>query len=100
MNNLEKYVLSFCQMENSEEFKKAERLVKEKNKIFEIIKTEFKKMKKTEMTVSDDDKEYTLSFSISKYERIDTSKIPFEDRINYLSQTEIWKKVLKVEDKK
>ncbi|KAI9092887.1 hypothetical protein DFS34DRAFT_652842 [Phlyctochytrium arcticum] len=96
MDRLEKRVLDFIKLDQSEEFKAADRVVKKHATALEYIKSEFKKQGKTEMSVVEHDDSFELCFMIRTQMRVDVKALPMDIRDTYLTTTEVWMRNVRV----
>ncbi|KAI9088769.1 hypothetical protein DFS34DRAFT_654819 [Phlyctochytrium arcticum] len=99
MERLEERVLEFINLNESEEFKKADRIVKKHASALEYIKREFKRLELRELSAEDGDETKTLSFIIRTCMRVDLTALPMDIREMYLKESEVWWKNIQVKKK-
>ena len=91
---LKDLVYEYCKMEQSSEYKKADRLVKDMNGQLESIKTEFKRLNITEMEVETEEGKCKIEFKIGKMERVNTKALPLDIKEKYKAIIDVWKKLV------
>jgi hypothetical protein len=91
---LKDLVYEYCKITSSEEYEKADRLVKDMNGQLESIKTEFKRLNITEMEVKKEEGECKIKFNIGKMERINTKALPLDIKEKYKAISDVWKKLV------
>ncbi|KAI9104894.1 hypothetical protein DFS34DRAFT_691111 [Phlyctochytrium arcticum] len=96
MEQLESRVLDYINLVESEEFKKADRLVKIHAAALDYIKSEFKKQGKPSITVKDGKESKKLAFTVRTQLRVDVKALPMEIREEYMTDMEVWIKNVEV----
>jgi hypothetical protein len=98
MGLLETLAERFIDMETSEEYKKADRLVKDQGKRLETVKKLLKEQNRLSVKIRRGRKIKTLKFDIRKMRKVDTLAMPEEIRQEYMTEIDAWWKQVDVLD--
>jgi hypothetical protein len=91
---LKKYVET-----DNEEFRRAKRLVADRQKIQEEIKKTMKALGITEHRLENEQMEAHISYNITQYECVDVDVLPDDIKVPYLKKVDIWRETLNVAKK-
>ncbi|KAI9091431.1 hypothetical protein DFS34DRAFT_597108 [Phlyctochytrium arcticum] len=98
MDQLEKRVLDFINLDISDEFKAADRVVKKHIAALEYIKQEMKKKGIHKLSVNDGNQKKTLDFNIRKMNRVDVKSLPMDIREEHMKETDVWMRNVSIEE--
>ncbi|KAI9101779.1 hypothetical protein DFS34DRAFT_591611 [Phlyctochytrium arcticum] len=90
MDYLEKKMEHLIDLDQSEEFKKATKLIKEHTDLLATIKKTMKSKNITTWQVKSGTQVKKLKFKIQTCRRVDTSSMSEEVRDQYMVETEVW----------
>lgn len=88
--SLQELAKKYIELDSSEEYKRAQRLVDEKDKIKELIRSTMKKENISKTTVIINNKTIELGFNIRYMSKIDKNLIPPDLRTKCYTQHETW----------
>ncbi|KAI9087783.1 hypothetical protein DFS34DRAFT_689212 [Phlyctochytrium arcticum] len=98
MDVLEKRVIDLINLDQSDEFKAADRVVKKHAAALEYIKREMKKLGITKVSIKDGNQKKTLDFLIRKMNRVDVQSLPMDIREAHMKETEVWMRNVYIEE--
>ena len=78
------------ELELSDDFKKADQLIKHHGKVLESLKRSLKKANKTRVSFKRDGKKCTVLFNLRRQKRIDSSLMTMEEQNKFSSDSEVW----------
>lgn len=90
MNHLEVKAEEFIDLDNSEEFQRADALVKKHAKMLNTLKERMKRDGIQKIQLRRGNRLKRLAFSIRKMNRIDTVALPDEIKDAYMKESETW----------
>ena len=91
---LKELVFEYCKITSSEEYKKADRMVKDMAGQLEFIKGEFKRLNIKEMEVETEEGKSKIEFYIGEQQRVNVKALPPCIKEKYLMIVEVWKKAV------
>ncbi|KAI9094136.1 hypothetical protein DFS34DRAFT_595952 [Phlyctochytrium arcticum] len=98
MERLEQRVLDFINLDMSEEFKAADRVVKKHTAALDFIKEEMKKFEITKVSIKDGNEMKTLFFNIRKMNRVDVRSLPMDIRDAHMKASDVWMRNVSVQE--